>query len=220
VGKKRRKTARARLKQLIERPLNPFRIVAREGYWRDQKNWVEAARAAFDAENLDEPIRLAFEAFKLDPQSPVEWRHLLYLLASIHFGMPKGKAGKPKVWRDNDWCELLADYYQVAARNPANKKSAVCRSMKKDKAFSDRYWFSKKLATVRRNVNRALDRKQNKYLKLIDDLSERRISVGKDAAKRECRAWTKRDELLARSSACVDLIPAIEALSTRRGSSS
>jgi hypothetical protein len=90
--------------------------------------------------------------------------------------------------------------------------------MKKDKSFRDRYWFNKTLETIRRNVNRALRPEQNKYLKLIDELSERRIYVGKDASKKDCRPWTQSDELLARSSACRDLIPAIEALSARRRS--
>jgi hypothetical protein len=194
---------------------NPFRLVGREDYWRDPKIWAEAACAALNAENLEEPIRLAFEAFKLDPLSPYDWRLVLHALASVHFGVPKGKAGRPTLWRDSDWCQLLADYYKVAARNPAHRKPAVCHSMKKDRSFSDRYWFNTTFATVKRNVNRALSRKHNKYLKLINELSDRRILEAKAAARKDNRPWTRRDELLARSAACVDLIPAIEALASR-----
>ena len=131
------------------------------------------------------------------------------------------------------WAELLADYYQVAARHPTpHKKSAVCRSMIKDKSLIERHWFkalarldpnkppSERSGTIIRNVNRALSPKENKYFKLIDELSARRIATGKEAAKKDCRLWTERDELLARSSTCRDLIPAIEALSRRRGSQS
>jgi|SRR5580704_9009963 hypothetical protein len=88
---KRRETAKARLKALLKREPNPFRIVG-ESYWADPKNWAEAAVVALNDENLDEPTRLAFEAFKLDPLSPSDWRLLLGALASIHFGVPKGKA--------------------------------------------------------------------------------------------------------------------------------
>jgi hypothetical protein len=79
----------------MERDPYPFRIVG-ESFWRDPKNWAKAAVAAFNAQNLDEPMRLAFQAFKLDPLSPHDWRLLLFMLASVHFGVPKGKAGKPK----------------------------------------------------------------------------------------------------------------------------
>jgi hypothetical protein len=211
---KQRETATARLKALTEREPNPFRIVGES--WRNPKNWAEAAVAALDAEKLDEPTRLAFKAFKLDPLSPSDWRLLLRALASIHFGMPKGKAGKPKVWRDSDWCQLLADYYQGAARNPAHKKSDVCRFMARDKSFIDRSWFNKSSETVRRNVSRALSPRHNKYLKLIEEVSQRQISAAKKAAERDGRKWTKRDEFLTRSSACELLIPAIEGLAAQR----
>jgi hypothetical protein len=210
----RRKTATARLKALMKGEPNPFRIVG-ESYWRNPKNWAEAVVVALDAENLDKPTRLAFKAFKLDPLSPSDWRLLLGALASIHFGTPKGKAGKPKVWRDSDWCQLLADFYQVAARTPAHKKSDVCRFMARDKSYSDRNWFNKSSETVRRNVNRALSQRHNKYLKLIDEVSHRQILVAKDAAEREGRNWTNRDEFLTRSSTCKLLIPAIEGLAAQ-----
>ena len=221
---KRRETTKARLSRLMKP--NPFRLVEQEDYWRDPKIWAEATRAALNAENLEKPIRLAFEAFKLDPLSPHDWRLLLHALAGVHFGVQKGNGGKPKVWRDSDWAELLADYYQVAALHQTpHKKSAVCRSMMKDKSLRERDWFNalarldpnkppgERFGTVRRNVNRALSPKENKYFKLIDELSARRIAAGKEAAKEDCRLWTERDELLACSSACRDLIPAIEALS-------
>jgi hypothetical protein len=144
---KRRETAKARLKALLKREPNPFRIVG-ESYWADPKNWAEAAVVALNDENLDEPTRLAFEAFKLDPLSPSDWRLLLGALASIHFGVPKGKAGKPKIWRDSDLCELLACFYQVAARNTEHRKSDLCRFMARDRSFSDRNWFNKSSETV------------------------------------------------------------------------
>jgi hypothetical protein len=84
--------------------------------------------------------------------------------------------------------------------------------MKTERSFSNRYWFNTTRATVKRNVNRALSRKHNKYLKLIDKLSAKKISEGKAAAREENRPWTKRDELLARSVACVDLVRAVEAV--------
>ena len=95
----------------------------------------------------------------------VPYHRPLGALASIHFGVPKGKAGKPKIWRDSDWCELLADFYQVAARNTEHRKSDLRRFMARDRSFSDRNWFNK--SSVRRNVNRALSPRHNKYLKLI-----------------------------------------------------
>jgi hypothetical protein len=212
---KRGETATARLRALLKREPNPFRIVG-EGYWRNPKNWAEAAVAALDTENLDEPTRLAFETFKLDPISPSDWRLLLGALASIHFGVPKGKAGKPNVWRDSDWCQLLADYYQVRARNPAQKNPSVRLSMMKDKSFADRPWFGQKPDTLRRNISRALSPKDNKYFKLIKEVSERQISAGKKAAEKDGRPWTKRDEFWARSSACELLLPAIEGLAAQR----
>jgi hypothetical protein len=116
VATKRRETAKARLSRLMKP--NPFRLVEREDYWRDSKIWAEAARAALNAENLDKPIRLAFKAFELDPLSPYDWRLLLHTLASVHFDVPKGKAGKPKAWSDSGRCQLLADYYQVPPAIP------------------------------------------------------------------------------------------------------
>ena len=216
---KRRETAKARLKALLKREPNPFRIVG-ESYWADPKNWAEAAVVALNDENLDEPTRLAFEAFKLDPLSLSDWRLLLGALASIHFGVPKGKAGKPKIWRDSDWCELLADFYQVAARNTEHRKFDLCRFMVRDRSFSDRNWFNKSSETVRRNVNRALSPRHNKYLKLIREVSQRQISAGKKAAERDGRPWTKRDEFLALSSVCELLIPTIEGLAAQRETNS
>ena len=97
--------------------------------------------------------------------------------------------------------------------------------MLEDKSLIERHWFkalarhypnkppAERSETIRRNVNRALSPKENKHFKLIDELSTSRIAAGKKAAKKDCRAWTERDELFARSAVCRDLIPAIEALS-------
>jgi hypothetical protein len=164
---------------------------------------------------MERPIRTAFEAFKLDPLNPFDWRLLLYMLASVHFDVPKGKVGAPTHWSDKDWCQLLADYYAVFARHPAYKKSAVCRSMKKDKAFSGRYWFNKTPETIRRNVSRAFSPKHNRYIQLIDQFASRVISEREAAAKKAGQPWTKAEQLLARSAACEDMIPAIMALAAR-----
>ena len=67
--KKRRETAKARLARL-KKP-NPFRLIGREDYWRDPNIWAEAASAALNVESLEGPIKLAFEAFKLDPSAPM-----------------------------------------------------------------------------------------------------------------------------------------------------
>jgi hypothetical protein len=99
VAKKKRKTAKARLKALIQLGPNPWRIVG-ESYWRDPKNWAPAAVTALNPETLDQPTKLAFNALKLDPLSPSDWRLLVEAFASVHFG--KGKAGKPKDWQDSD----------------------------------------------------------------------------------------------------------------------
>jgi hypothetical protein len=48
---------------------NPFRIIGQEDY-SDPKKWAEAATAALNTENLTEPMKRAFEAFKLDPVNP------------------------------------------------------------------------------------------------------------------------------------------------------
>jgi hypothetical protein len=210
----------------MEQEPYPFRIVG-EAYWRDPKNWAEAAVVALNPENLDEPTKLAFEAFKLDPLSPQDWRLLLRALASALFGVQKGKAGKPKVWRDSDWCELLADYYKVKAENPPHKIWGVLAA----RSFADRNWFnnlrrsrttstsaSPPPGTVRRSVSRALNPEHNKYLELIAKVTARAISQRKAAAEKDARPWTERDELLTRSTACQLLIPAIEALAARRES--
>jgi len=92
--------------------------------------------------------------------------------------------------------------------------------MARDRSFSDRNWFNKSSETVRRNVNRALSPRHNKYLKLIREVSQRQISAGKKAAERDGRPWTKREEFLALSSACELLIPAIEGLAAQRETNS
>jgi hypothetical protein len=172
VAKKKRKSANARLKARIQLEPNPWRIVG-ESYWRDPKNWAAAAVAALNPETLDRPTKLAFEALKLDPLSPHDWRTLLEALASIHFNV--GKGGKPKVRRDSDLCRLLADYYQVWARNPTQKPRDVRSAMIRDKSFAGRFWFGKAPETLRRNLGQALSSTKNKHSKLIKEMTESRL---------------------------------------------
>ena len=125
---KRRKTATARLKALMEGEPNPFRIVG-ESYWRNPKNWAEAVVVALNAENLDKPTRLAFKAFKLDPLSPSDWR--LLLGGARQHSLRRAEEGKRESQRFGG-IAIGVSYWLISTklpvRNPpAHKKFNVCR---------------------------------------------------------------------------------------------
>jgi hypothetical protein len=101
-----------------------------------------------------EPRGSTFELFGLDPGKPRDRQFLLWLLDEIIFG--KGKVGAPQKW--SEWgpspssSQLKAD---VAAINHGSTKKKsdreICRLLKEDKRFEERY-AKKSLDAIRRQL--------------------------------------------------------------------
>jgi hypothetical protein len=128
----------------------------------------ERANLALRPATITEPIREAFDRFDLDPANPFAWRLLLHVFADTHFGPRITAAGAPKKWTDVTWCELLSDFDQVKARNPNASDTAICKFLKNDPAFGNRY-AKVSAATIRRNLQPARSPGYNETLKMVAD---------------------------------------------------
>ena len=104
--------------------------------WTDPKTRAAQANAALTLQfgELDEPLQTAFDAFRLDPRNPWDWRRLIWELAYSH---PRfaSRAGRPAkdlrplvslLTRDGNWkrsnAELVTDvkklgWYRRLKRN-------------------------------------------------------------------------------------------------------
>jgi hypothetical protein len=75
-----------------------------------------AAHEALSLDDLDLPLKKAFEAFALDPGNPFHWRKLIAYFADVHFGPRQSRRGPQKLWSDDRLCQLLQDFDQVKSR--------------------------------------------------------------------------------------------------------
>jgi hypothetical protein len=177
----RRDSASARLKKFIERARNPLASeqtvigMAREfGMipeasrarvdWNDPAQHARGAHEALrpDLDELEEPIRKAFDAFGYDLNNPFDWRMLLLAFAFAHF--PPSKKGAPKKWDDVRWCQLLSDFGKEKTSRPNASENEVCINIKK--RFARRY-ATVTAATLRKNLQYARDPSRNHTLAQI-----------------------------------------------------
>ena len=205
----KRKSASAHLAELIKISLeSPFSFLVTPINWHDRTSWVTAARKAFDPAKVDNSVRTAFKKFRRDVQDPHDWRLLLYCFAEAHFGTPERQRGAPKLWTETEWCQLLADYYQIKSRNPKMSKSRVCAHMA-HASSKNGYSVGKNAETIRRNVNRALNPKGNPQLFFAKKLADQIVALKKSEATKADRLWTSADEAVERSKFYRVLIPIV-----------
>jgi len=176
----RRDSASERLKKFIEaarNPLPPERSLIAAGRefgiipeapqvridWNDPAQRALGAHEALrlNPDELDEPIRKAFDAFGYDPLNPFHWRNLIWHFANAHFPA-RSKKGPPTKWDDSRWCQLLSDFGEVkASSRPNASDNEVCINVKK--RFRQRY-ATVEAATLRKNLQYARDPSRNGIL--------------------------------------------------------
>lgn len=98
---RKRKTVQKRLRQAIERTRGPrLRDLLPKRDYSDNRAREIGANMALTLTNhaRDAPLRLAFEAFQLDPSDPHDWRTLLDDLSRVLFERPAGnpRGARPK----------------------------------------------------------------------------------------------------------------------------
>src|SRR5712691_7213630 len=112
----RRRAAKDGRCWLVEEP--PF-----ESNWNDPETrsvGADAALTLIDTEH-DDPIRLAFKEYDLDPLNPFEWRLLLWFLADNAYGGHRAPDTREK-WDEIRLGELLVDYRDVKVHCEQKKK--------------------------------------------------------------------------------------------------
>jgi hypothetical protein len=102
---RKRKTAQERLRQAIEQARGPhLRDLLPKTDYSDNRAREIGANIALTLTNHahDAPLRLAFEAFQLDPSDPHNWRILLNDLSGVLFERPAGnpRGARPK-WEEH-----------------------------------------------------------------------------------------------------------------------
>jgi hypothetical protein len=180
----RRDSASERLKKSIEAARNPlpqerslialgreFGMIPEAPQVRI--DWNDPAQRALGAhealrllDELDEPIRKAFDAFGYDPLNPFHWRKLIWHFAYAHFPVPR-KKGASKKWDDTRWCKLLSDFGAVkASSRPTASETEICNHIKT--RFGKRY-PTITATTLRKNLQYARNPSRNGILASLRD---------------------------------------------------
>lgn len=100
----KRKTAKGRLRQAMELARGPQLrdlLIKPKTDFSDERAREICANFVLTVSDdaSDKPLRLAFEAFRLDPKDPLHWRILLKNLAGIIFAPPRANPrGAPPKW--------------------------------------------------------------------------------------------------------------------------
>ena len=128
----------------------------------DSKQWATVARQALDVSKLHSSMKIGFEALGLDARDPKAWKWLLLVLCQMEFGQQKEKRGPKKKWGEVQLAELRIDYCSVEARNPEKSVSNICKLMKSNKSFKNRFWFNKSTEAIRRYLPRAVDQDRSR----------------------------------------------------------
>jgi hypothetical protein len=101
---RKRKTAKSRLREAIERARGPrpIDLLPKTDYSDERTREIGANIAlALSDDPIDASLRQAFNKFGLDPSNPWNWRYLLDTFADIHFSTdapPAPRRGPRRKW--------------------------------------------------------------------------------------------------------------------------
>lgn len=137
----------------------------RETDWNDVAQRSLAAHYALSLDDLDKPLKKAFQAFGLDPRNPFHWRKLLAYFCDVHFDPRQRRRGPQKLWSDGRLCQLLQDFDQIKRQRtlvPGSKISdlEVCKWLKRHSSLGKTY-AEFRVKTVLRNLQRARNPREN-----------------------------------------------------------
>jgi hypothetical protein len=99
----------------------------------------------------------AFKAFDFDHRVLINWRVLLGLLASIHFGK-RASGGRPRDWSEERLYQLRADFALIKNAHPGKPDTDLCKMLlKKDEQgkFGKRRYAGMTAGTIRRKLQDA-----------------------------------------------------------------
>jgi hypothetical protein len=160
----------------------------KESDWNNEAQRATAAHQALSLDDLDQPLKTAFEAFGLDPRNPFHWRKLVAYLADVHFGPKQTRHGPKQLWSDDKLCKLLQDFDEVKSRRPlvpGTKISdlQVCDWLKRHSSLGKTYTgFIAR--TILRNLQRARNPKENCRLgEIVTEVADTFIDKLRAAAK-------------------------------------
>jgi hypothetical protein len=186
--------------------INPYRLPPEfQPDFTDPNILAKAAREVFDIARKDRSIKSFFEKFKLDCGNPNDWYLLLQIISNSD-GLRTKEAGAPLRWTPQVRCQLLVDFYMVKDRYPTKPISTICRLMKKDKSFAQRFWFDAAVETIRRNINHARNPVQNPTLwRVVNRTMAKLLTAFETAARKKKLRWTAARREAAWTS-CIDTV--------------
>jgi hypothetical protein len=83
-----------------------------------------------------EPLRNAFQEFRLDPVDPYSWRYLCSIFAYIEFGKRlRGQPGAPKKWTKLRLAELHAAAEHLRMASPRISDVEIARTLARNPHF-------------------------------------------------------------------------------------
>jgi len=185
----------------------------RETDWDDVARRSRAAHYALSLDDLDKPLKKAFEVFGLDPRNPFHWRKLLAYFSDAHFASQR-RRGPQELWSDGRLCQLLQDFDRIKRQLlvvPGSKIGdlELCERLKRHSSLGKTYaQFSAK--TVLRNLQRARNPTENCLLgETVAKVAEPIIAKLRAAAKKEGIVLDQKWEREVRSRALKQVIKVI-----------
>ena len=108
---------------------NGEETVARIISWEDMddellKNVAARRAMSLTDEPIDAPIKAAFAAANLDPDDPLHWNVLMFLLSWAHFG-DRRRRGAPTKWDSVRLSKLISDFNELKGSKPALSTNRV-----------------------------------------------------------------------------------------------
>jgi len=186
----------------------------KETDWDDVAQRSLAAHYALGLDDLDQPLKKAFQAFGLDPRNPFHWRKLLAYLADVHFGPRQPRRGRDTLWSDDRLCQLLQDFDQIRRQRtlvPGSKISdiEVCKWLKRHSTLGKTY-AGLDAKTLLRNLQRARNPRENCRLgELVSKVADPFIARLRAAAKESGLVLDPKWEQQVRSMALDQVIKAV-----------
>jgi hypothetical protein len=185
----------------------------RETDWDDVAQRSLAAHYALSLDDLDKPLKKAFEVFGLDPRNPFHWRKLLAYFSDAHFASQR-RRGPQELWSDDRLCQLLRDFDRIKRQLlvvPGSKIGdlELCERLKRHSTLNKTYAeFSAK--TVLRNLQRARNPRENCLLgEMVSKVAAPIIAKLRAAAKKGGVVLDQKLEREVRSMALKQVIKAI-----------
>jgi hypothetical protein len=148
--------------------------------------WILAARSALTISPDDTVLKRAFDALKLDPKNPFNWRELAQYLAHLLFDDSK-KGGRRSEWDTERYCKLLKAVHKRQQANSHLSDAGARRLIAQDKA-SPVYFRRSGKEGLRKKLREARSPEHNEVVRM---LVERAIPIAKFQAELRGGDWSK-----------------------------